>query len=468
MAVVAAGAALSACSAVGPDYVAPQGPAVHAAAFEAVRPDALSSDPLPPHWWRLYDNAQLDTLVAEALRVNSDLRVVLANLERARAEAEEARAAYGVQAAVDAGVSVGQASTQGIGPSTGTHGVVNAGLGIAYEVDVAGRIRRALEAVDASAQARQSAYELAQVTVAAGVVSAYTDACAAGARLKVARQSVALQRQSLALTARGASAGIYSTRDTLRSETLLAQLEAVVPPLEGARRTALYNLAVLTGHPPTEFPPALAQCETMPALSRPLPVGDAAGLIRRRPDIRRAERELAAATAVIGVKTAGLYPTVTLGANLGTIFRMGTEPFSGAALQYGLGPVISWSFPNHRVARARIDEASATARAALAQFDGTVLNALREAESALTLYVRHLEENERLRLARDASLAAALVEQRLAAGGTVSGLERLDTERTLAIAEGALAASDATLASDRVRIFLALGGGWEATARPLE
>jgi outer membrane protein TolC len=164
------------------------------------------------------------------------------------------------------------------------------------------------------------------------------------------------------------------------------------------------------------------------------------------------------------VETAGLYPTVTLAASVGTTFRTGGEPFSGSAFHYGLGPVISWSFPNQSVARARIDEAGATARAALAQFDGTVLNALREAESALTLYVRHLEENERLRQARDDSRATARIQQRLAAGGTVSSLEWLDADRTLAVAEGALAASDATLAGDRVRIFLALGGGWEEGA----
>lgn len=458
------GAALSACTAVGPDYVPPAGPALHTDAFEAAGSAALSTNPLPPHWWRLYDDAQLDALVAQALRVNTDLRVALANLERARAEVDEVHAAYGVQPVVEAGVSVGQASTLGISRPAGTHGVVSAGLGIAYEVDVAGRIRRTLESAEASALARQAAYELAQVTVAAGVVGAYTDACSAGARLKVARESVALQRQSLTLTARGASAGIYSSRDTLRSQALLAQLEAVVPPLEGARRTALYSLAVLTGHAPTDFPQLLAQCETIPALARPLPVGDAAGMLRRRPDLRRAERELAAATARIGVETAGLYPTVTLAASIGTTFRTGGEPFSGSAFQYGLGPVISWTFPNQKVARARIDEAGAAARAALAQFDGSVLNALRETESALTLYVRHIEENDRLRQARDASLAAARLQQRLAAGGTVSSLERLDVERALALAQGALAASDATLAADRVRIFLALGGGWESAA----
>lgn len=219
-----AGAMLAGCAAVGPDYVPPTVNAGRSGAFEAVDAQALSIAPLPPQWWRLYHDAQLDALVAQALAANTDLRVALANLEHARAEIEEVRATYGVQTAVDASMSAGQASTLGIGQPDGTHGLVNAGLGISYEIDVAGRIRRTLESAQAGAQARQAAYELVQVTVAAGVVGAYTDACAAGARLKVARESVALQHQSLALTVRGAAAGIYSNRDTLRSRALLAQL----------------------------------------------------------------------------------------------------------------------------------------------------------------------------------------------------------------------------------------------------
>lgn len=465
---LAASGLLCACASVGPDYMAPTLPAGLSAQadheFEASGTAELSSSPLPARWWALYSDARLNALIDEALRANADLRVAAANLERARAVVQEVRAAYGVQPNVGTSVSLAQNSTLGIGAADGSHGLVDAGLGVSYEIDVVGRIRRSVEAATASEGAQVAAYDLARITVVANVVGAYTDACAAGARLVVARQSVELQRQSLALTAKGVSAGIYSPIDRIRSQALLAQLSSAVPSLEGARRAALYGLAVLAGHAPTDFDPALAECSIIPTVTQALPVGDGAALIRRRPDIRQAERELAAATASIGIETAALYPTVSLGADIGTTFRMGGKPLSGSAFNYSLGPLISWTFPNRQVAHARIDQAGADARAALAKFDGVVLASLREAESALTMYSQHMQENRQLREARDRSREALDLQKRLAIGGTISSLETLDVERTLATAESALATSDTALATDRVRIFLALGGGWEKAA----
>lgn len=235
-------------------------------------------------------------------------------------------------------------------------------------------------------------------------------------------------------------------------------------PYTAARRIALYRLAVLLGRAPQDYPANLVDCASIPSLDRPIPAGDGAALIRRRPDVRQAERRLAAATARIGVETAALYPTVSLGASAGTTSRTIEGLVSDSALHFSIGPLISWSFPNWDVARARIDQASATTKATLAEFDGTVLRALQEAESALTQYAHDRDQNARLRTARDRSREAAGLQTRLARGGVVSGLEVLDVERTLASAEAALAASNTKLAGDRVHIFLALGGGWEASA----
>lgn len=456
------------CAAVGPDYHAPPLPAGLAerpsATFAEAGSPALSQAPLPAQWWRLYDDPRLDALIGEALAANTDLRVAAATLDRARAVLREAGAAAGVQTSIDGGFSVGETSAGGVGPATGVHDRIDAGIGISYDVDVVGRIRRAVEAARADADAQAAAADLARTVVVAGVVGAYGDACASGARLEVARRSVALQRRSLALTERGARAGLYPPLDAVRSRALLAQLESALPPLDGARRTALYRLAVLTGRAPADFPADLANCAHVPALRQPLPVGDGAALIRRRPDIRQAERHIAAATADIGVATADLYPSISLGASAGTTSRSVGHLLDSSAVRFSIGPVLSWRFPNVRVARARIEQASAVQRGVLASFDGVVLNALREAESALTVYVRDLEENAGLRAARDENRTAAALQNRLARGGTVSSLAALDVERTLAAAESALAASDAVLASDRVRIFLALGGGWEEGA----
>ncbi|MGE4429594.1 MAG: efflux transporter outer membrane subunit [Sphingobium sp.] len=455
---------LAGCATVGPDYHAPPPPAGIAdrpASFAEGGSTAYAADPLPPQWWHLYASPQIDALVEEALTANTDLRVAAANLERSRAIVQEARASAGLQSSLDGGMTVGETSNLGLGTPAGTHMTLDAGIGISYELDVVGRIRRTIEAVEADADAQRAAYDLARTTVAAGVVGAYGDACAAGARIAVARRSADVQRQSLALTERGVRGGLYAPLDAIRSRALLAQLEAALPPLEGSRRAALYSLAVLLGRAPEDYPADLATCEAIPAIGRPLPIGDGAALIRRRPDIREAERKLAAATARIGVATANLYPSVSLGASLGTTSRSVDGLVDSSAFRFGLGPLISWSFPNRRVARAQISQSDAAARAALAAFDGSVLAALREVETALSTYARGLDENAKLRQARDENRKAATMQARMARGGLASGLELLDTQRTLASAQAALAASDAALATDRVRLFLALGGGWE-------
>jgi outer membrane protein TolC len=297
--------------------------------------------------------------------------------------------------------------------------------------------------------------------VVANIVGAYTDACAAGSQIAVANRSLELQRRSLSLTERGVRGGVIAPLEAVRSRTLVAQLGAALPPLEARRRVALYRLAVLTGRAPTEYPAEMAACDVIPNIVQPLPVGDGAALIRRRPDIREAERALASATAMIGVETADLYPSISLGTSIGSTSRRVDEIVGESAFRFNVGPLISWRFPNRSVARARIAQAEAVSQSALANFDGKILGALREAESALTIYVRDLDENSRLREARDEGRKAAVLQRRLTQGGTGTGLEALDTERTLATAESALAASNAKVAADRVAIFLALGGGWE-------
>ncbi|WP_079278443.1 TolC family protein [Pseudomonas aeruginosa] len=276
----------------------------------------------------------------------------------------------------------------------------------------------------------------------------------------VAQQSVALQQQSLTLLQRGATAGIYSSLDLSRARALLAQLRAEIPLQEAQRKSSLYELAVLLGRRPEDFPTQLQECVTPPQLTRPIPVGDGMTLLRRRPDVRAAERELAAATAKIGVETAELYPSISLGAGLGTTARMGTDALANAAIHYSLGPVISWTLPNRQLAHARIDAAGAEERIALARFDAVVLKALQETEDALATYAGHLDWYRDLEVAREESRKSLDIVHRQGIGGTVSTLDRLDAERTLAATESALVAARGQLADDRVQIFLALGGGW--------
>ncbi len=195
---------------------------------------------------------------------------------------------------------------------------------------------------------------------------------------------------------------------------------------------------------------------TPPEVARPIPVGDAA-LLARRPDVRAAERELAAATARIGVATAELYPDVRLGGSVGAT---GSSPGSG--FRFSLGPLISWTFPNIAVARARIAQAEAGAQAALARFDGTWLRALEETESALTRYARQLDRVAALRRAVGNGREAARIARLRYQAGRDSFQIVLDAERTLAETETALAEAEAQLSDHLISLFLALGGGWQA------
>jgi outer membrane protein TolC len=190
-------------------------------------------------------------------------------------------------------------------------------------------------------------------------------------------------------------------------------------------------------------------------------VGNGSSLLARRPDVRQAERELAAATARIGVATAELYPDVQLGLSVGSTATSPGDLVSSRGFRLGLGPLISWTFPNTRAARSRIAQAEASAQASLARFDGTWLNALEETESALTRYSREQERIQALRRARANSAEAARIARLRYRAGREAFQIVLEAERSLAQTDSALAQAEAQLSNNLVSLFLALGGGWQ-------
>jgi outer membrane protein TolC len=282
--------------------------------------------------------------------------------------------------------------------------------------------------------------------------------------MTVAEQSVDLQRKFVALTDERTRGGRGTAIDGARARSQLAQLQAALPPLQAQHRTAHYRLAALTGLTPAEMNMHLLTCEAAPRLTTQIPVGDGAALLRRRPDIRQAERSLASSTARIGVATADLYPSISLGLSAGSTGLL--DHFgAGNTARWSLGPLISWSVPSNGVARSRIAQAEAGADGALAHFDGVVLNALKEVESAMTVYARELDRNAALKTARDQSALASRQSHQLYQYGRTDFLSVLDADRTLAATDAAWAASDAQLTGDQITLFLALGGGWENPER---
>lgn len=456
--------ALSACTTVGPDYAVPDKAAVKAAdaqgRFIESGVAAISQAPPPDGWWKLYDDPVLNGLVAEALAANTDVRVAVANLARAHATASEADDAGGFTVSTSAAAQRARESGEQylLTEPLPAMSLADIGVKVSYQVDLVGRLKRLSEAAHADAEASQAALDLTRVSVAADVAGAYVQACASGHELETARHTVALQEKRLDATERLVAAGRGASLDVTRARALLDQARAAPPALEAHRRAALYRLAMLTGKPPAQFPQEVANCAHPPHLKQPIPVGDGAALLKRRPDVREAERRLAGATARIGVATAALYPSVTLGLGAGS-----TGLLAGighpAANRWNVASLISWTLPGDGE-RARIRQTEAGADAALARFDGVVLNALRETETSLATYAHDLERNAALRSARD---EAALAEQQAATlyrAGRSPYLAGLDAQRTLAGADAALAESDAKVAADQVNLFLALGGGW--------
>jgi outer membrane protein TolC len=289
---------------------------------------------------------------------------------------------------------------------------------------------------------------------------AYADAASGAARLKVAHQIVDLLDKSIALTQRRHEAGLATQLDVSRIATLRQQRAADIPELEAERQAAIFRLATLTGRTPADLPAVASERSVGLEVTQPIPVGDGQALLARRPDVRAAERRLAADTARIGVATADLYPKISLGGSIGSTGSNIGDIFGGGPLRWLVGPLISWNFPNMEATRARIAGANADAHASLATFDGTVLKALEESESALTAYAKALDRRTALKAARDEAERAATITRAQQREGAIDSLAWLDAERTAAESEAALAEQDARIADAQIDVFRALAGGW--------
>lgn len=453
--------ALAACTTAGPDYRPPEHAAANLpsaqGAFQSADDPAFVQAPLPDHWWRLYADPRLDALIEQALTANTDLRVAEANLKRADAVLREAEAGRTISTTATAGDTLARPS--GLGASLPGTVSYDLGLSASYPLDLSGRLRRAIEASAADREAVAAARDYVRVSVAAATANAYAQVCAANYSLAVNQRVVALQRDTLDATRRLARGGRGTAFDVSRAQAAVDASEATLPAYTAQRQTALYLLATLLGTPPADYPKDVADCATLPSLGQPLPVGDGAAMIRRRPDLRQAERSIAADTARVGVATAQLYPQVSIGGSLGLSGPIKSFG-SGSSFGMSLGPLISWSFPNRPVIRAQIAQAGAQVEADIAAFDGSVLEALRQSETALETYRQDREQAAALDRARDSAALSADQAHKLFRFGRSDFLSLLDAQRSLATAEAQSAAARTKLVNDQIAIFLALGGGW--------
>jgi multidrug efflux system outer membrane protein len=456
---------LAGCSAVGPDYSRPSEPDNLDAQqpFASARLQKTDIQALYPSeqpvdaWWLQLKDPVLTRLIEQSLQANTDLRVALANLTAARALLREQKIKLQPSVDLSAGAERTRSSATS-GQQADTETISSASLGLAWELDVFGRIRRSIEVARSNIERSEALSNDVKRIVIADVASAYFDLRGAQERRRVVERNIVNQRETLDLTITLAREGIASQLDTARARAQLTATQALLPLTVSDQNTALNRLARLTGHVPGVMDAVLQQGDSLPVMPKFIAVGDALSLIRRRPDIREAERALASLTARIGVETANLYPTVNFIASVGTSADNTSKLNNYSAMNYAVGPGIVWNLFNRGAIRARIAQTEAEAEAQLARFDGAVLLALEEVNSAL---MRHAQERDR-NLVLQESVAASreavdLVKLRYNAG-VESFLDVLEAERTLLESERELTASRIDFAQGTIDLYRALGG----------
>ncbi len=451
---------LSGCMTVGPDYKAPQMQVPDAFANQAQ--EGLSADGVEMLWWRGFQDDRLNQLVALTLAHNHDLRVATARLREARAL--RSQAGFDRYPTV---TSRGSYTRERLSKAQTFPGadrdveLYDVGFDTTWELDFFGRVRRSIEASSADAGAAEANRRDVTVSLLGEVARNYFQLRGTQNRLVVARRNAENQRETLALTNALLEGGRGTELDTSRAEAQLHSTLASIPPLETTIKQAMYRLGVLIGRQPTALEPELSEALPLPTLPSRVALGSPEDLLRRRPDIRVTERNLAAATARVGVATADLFPRMTLSGSLGLraislpgLGRSGSDTFA-------IGPSIFWAAFDLGRVRARIRAADARTEAALAQYEQRVLLALEETENALVDFTRQQERRDSLRGSAQASEKAQNLARQRYQFGVADFLTVLDAERTLLDAQDRLADSETRTATALIAVYKALGGGWE-------
>jgi multidrug efflux system outer membrane protein len=458
-----AAAVLSAC-AVGPNYHAPETKA--AEKFDSLEA-TYSADQGAATFWQTFADSELDKLVNEALASNHDLRIALTRVYEARALRRDA--AFDLAPSINAsgGYTKTRTSSQGTLPgTTRATELYDAGFDAFWELDFFGGVRRGLEASRADLGAEEASLQDVQVIVTAEVTRTYFELRGQQSQLDVASRNVANQRETLQLAQVRLDAGSGTEFDTARAQAQLSATNGTIGPLEAAVARSIHRLSVLVGREPGALRAELAPPQNLPPLPGIVPVGDPAGLLRRRPDIRVAERELAGATARIGVAVADLFPRVTFTGSAGYVAGSSGALGDKGTDAYVLAPGISWGIFDFGHVQARIGAAKWRKEGALLRYEQTVLRALEETEDSL---VTHARARDRLvhdeAAVRASNTAAGLARVRYENGAS-DFLQVLDAERTVLQSEDQLARSRTEAATSLIAVYKSLGGGWEAAPHP--
>jgi multidrug efflux system outer membrane protein len=467
------GLLVAGCRAVGPDYVAlkPSVPASFAEAPGRTSGHASEAPFVDEAWWKNFQDPTLDALITQALKSAPDLA-------EAQARVREARALLGLAGAgryptADAGGEY----TRNLGSENVPTGVPPGGLGpgihsnlwqagfdASWEIDIFGGIRRSIEAAGANFQAVAEDRADVTLTLIAEVARDYIELRGAQRRIDIARKNLAIERDLLALTQSLLAAGLAPQQDSLRAQAQVRDIQAAIPEFETDERSAAYRIAALIDRPFTEVSAELSVPRPIPQSASEVPVGLPSELLKRRPDVRAAERRIAAANARIGIAQADLYPHFSLTGGAG-LESLNWSSFGNASSgYYQIGPGITWRIFDAGKIRFQVQAESARAAAAAAAYERSVLDAFRDVETALISYANTKVRRNELEAESAADSEATDIAKLLYARGVESFLPVLDAERSLYAADDALAQSERDSALALITLYKSLGGGWPSAS----
>jgi outer membrane protein, multidrug efflux system len=461
---------LAGCT-VGPDYVPPK-PTMPASFAEHLGPVAASTaERQKPGdaWWKSFGDPTLDNLMAEALRSAPDIAEAEARVREARALRGIAVASWYPTANADADYARSHGSANvplgllpgGLGPDANTN-LFQAGFDASWEIDVFGGKRRAIESAEASYQATVADRGDVALVLLAEVARNYFELRGVQRQLAVAVDNLGIQKDGLSLTQSQFNAGLTSGLDVLQAQAEVSDTEAAIPTFEADKHAAIYRIGAAIGHPPEDLLDELDIARPIPLTVPDVPVGLPSDLLRRRPDIRAAERRIAAANARIGVAEADLYPHFSLTGVAGLESLNASTFLNPLSSYFSIGPSFRWLIFDAGRVRFQMQAEQARTAASTAAYQRTVLEALRDVETALVSYAKAEERRGRLTTELDTDREAVRVATRLYEQGVQAFLPVLDAERALYAAADKLARTERDTAVALVALYTALGGGWQA------
>ena len=412
-------------------------------------------------WWETFDDEQLTALVRRAVEGNLDVRTAMSRVREARATTRSMRTQLWPSADVG-----GSAKASGTGGETGVSGVTglySLSIDASWEIDAFGGIRSTIDAASATAEARAADLQDVLITLTADVALNYIDIRSLQRRLEIARSNVALQQETLELTQFRAQAGLATDLDVQQALSNVENTRAQIASLEGQAAQSIHAIAILLGRPPA----ALNAEFTAPAPIPEAPIETTLGLpaeaLRRRPDVRSAERQLAAQFAQVNVARADRYPSFRLAGSIGLeSLSLATLLVPGAQF-WNAGPSVSTRLFDRRQLRENLVVQSERQEQAARSYETAVLRALQEVEDSLTDLAQEQVRRGHLAAAASAAQQAADLSLQLYNTGLRDFRDVLDAQRSLLTLQDSLASSDTAVSNDLVRLFKALGGGWSAT-----